>query len=124
MVSQADDEEGPPPENSSGASFSSDDVVPTNEAPEPITSTRTSRAWIRILPAIVVLAVILIFVFQNPKDVKVRFFTSSGTLPLSVALLGSVALGALLVLALGSMRILQLRRQVREKASATLDDQP
>ena len=62
-----------------------------------------------------VLAVILVFVFQNPKDVKVSLFTFSGTLPLSVALLGAVVLGALMVLALGSVRIFQLRRQVHRK---------
>jgi uncharacterized integral membrane protein len=81
-----------------------------------ISSTRTSKAWIRLLPLLVVLIVILVFVFQNPKDVKVSFFTSSGTLPLSVALIGAVILGALMTLALGSVRILQLRKQVRRKS--------
>jgi uncharacterized integral membrane protein len=82
---------------------------------ETILSTRTSRAWIRALPVLVVLTVILVFVFQNPKDVKVSLFTFSGTLPLSVALLGAVILGALMALALGSVRIFQLRRQVHRK---------
>ena len=80
-----------------------------------ILSTRTSRAWISLLPVLVVLVVILVFVFQNPKDVKVSLFTLSGTLPLSVALLGAVILGALMALALGSVRIFQLRRQVHRK---------
>jgi len=83
---------------------------------EAIRSTRTSKAWIRLLPLLVVLIVILVFVFQNPKDVKVSFFTSSGTLPLSVALIGAVILGALMTLALGSVRIFQLRKQVRRKS--------
>ena len=83
---------------------------------ESISSTRTSKAWLRLLPLLVVLIVILVFVFQNPKDVKVSFFTSSGTLPLSVALIGAVILGALMTLALGSVRILQLRKQVRRKS--------
>jgi uncharacterized integral membrane protein len=80
-----------------------------------IASTKTSRAWIRLLPLLVVLVVILVFVFQNPKDVKVSLFTISGTLPLSVALLGAVILGALMALALGSVRIFQLRKQVHRK---------
>jgi uncharacterized integral membrane protein len=83
--------------------------------PESIRSTRTSRAWIRLLPALIVLVVILVFVFQNPKDVKISLFTFSGTFPLSVALLGAVILGALMTVALGSLRIFQLRRQVRRK---------
>ena len=87
--------------------------VGSESTSEPIPSTRTSRAWIRLLPALLVLVVILVFVFQNPKDVKVSLFSISGTLPLSVALLGAVILGALMALALGSIRILQLRKQVR-----------
>jgi uncharacterized integral membrane protein len=83
---------------------------------EGISSTRSSRAWIRLLPFLIVLVVILVFVFQNPKDVKVSIFTFSGTLPLSVALLGAVILGALMTLALGSVRIYQLRRQVHGKS--------
>jgi uncharacterized integral membrane protein len=88
--------------------------APTSIAAEGIASTRASRAWTRVLPGLVVLAVILVFVFQNHKDVKVSFFTLSGTLPLSVALLGTAALGALVMLALGSVRILQLRRQLHQ----------
>jgi uncharacterized integral membrane protein len=87
-----------------------------------IVSTRTSRAWIRLLPVLVVLVVILVFVFQNPKDVKVSLFIFSGTLPLSVALLGAVILGALMALALGSVRIFQLRKQVRRKLGVSEGD--
>jgi uncharacterized integral membrane protein len=90
--------------------------------PVSITSTRTSRAWIRLLPVLVILVVILVFVFQNPKDVKVSLFTFSGTLPLSVALLGAVILGALMALALGSVRIFQLRRQVRRRSVTSKGD--
>lgn len=98
--------------------------VPAVATSEAIPSTRTSRAWIRILPALLILAVILVFVLQNPKDVKVSLFTFSGTLPLSVALLGAVVLGALMVLALGSVRIFQLRRQVHRKAVRSERDEP
>jgi len=85
--------------------------VPSTEIP----STRSSRAWIRLFPSLIVLVVILVFVFQNTKKIRVSFFTISGTLPLSVALLGAVILGAVMTLALGSVRIIQLRRQVRRK---------
>lgn len=113
---------GDEPENHDGAPpVESDHDVVTEETgadlvpAAAIRSTRTSRAWIRLLPALIVLVVILVFVFQNPKDVKVSLFTFSGTFPLSVALLGAVILGALMVVALGSLRIFQLRRQVRRK---------
>lgn len=65
-----------------------------------------------MLPALFVLTVILVFIFQNSQSAKVSFMTASGRLPLAVALLAAAALGALLMLALGSIRILQLRRVI------------
>jgi uncharacterized integral membrane protein len=72
----------------------------------------------RVLPALVLLGIILLFVFQNLQDVKVSFVTVSARVPLGVALLAGLALGALVVLALGSVRIMQLRKLVR-RAPAT-----
>lgn len=80
-------------------------------------STRASRAWVRIFPATVVLAVILIFAFQNMDRVKVSFATASGKLPLALALFVAAALGGLLVLALGSIRIAQLRKVIHHYRS-------
>jgi len=121
MGNQPDDEADAPLANS-------DQDVPVEAGAEPgapsevIMSTRTSRAWIRLFPGLVVLVVILVFVFQNPKDIKVSLFTFSGTLPLSVALLGAAVLGALMALALGSVRIVQLRKQVRRKSGESRGD--
>ena len=83
-----------------------------------VVSTRVSRAWIKVLPAMLVLAVILVFVFQNSQEAKVSFVTASGRLPLAVALLAAAALGGLFVLALGSIRILQLRGTIRRSSRA------
>lgn len=88
-------------------------------APRTIPSTWASRTWTRVLPILVVFAAILLFVLQNLRSSKVRFVSLSGTLPLGVALLAAVALGALLVLALGSVRILQLRQLVRRSQRET-----
>ena len=115
MGNQREDEENAPLANPEQGEVPVESGVETGATSEVISSTRTSRVWIRILPVLVVLVVILVFVFQNPKDVKVSLFTFSGTLPLSVALLGAVILGALMAFALGSVRIFQLRRQVRRK---------
>lgn len=82
---------------------------------DPLAPTRAGRAWARVLPALVLLALILVFVFQNLHNVRVSFFTASGRFPLALALLASAAAGALLVLAIGSVRILQLRRAVKQK---------
>jgi uncharacterized integral membrane protein len=116
MGFQPDDENEVPVANVEQGDVPIEAGVQPSVAPEVISSTRSSRAWVRLLPALIVLVVILVFVFQNPKDVKVSIFTLSGTLPLSVALLGAVILGALMTLALGSVRIIQLRRQVHGKS--------
>jgi len=121
MGDEPDDRDAAPPVESEHDDAKETGLEPDAPA-EVIRSTRTSRAWIRLLPALVVLVVILVFVFQNPKDVKVSLFTFSGRFPLSVALLGAVILGALMALALGSLRIFQLRRQVRRKKGAQHGD--
>lgn len=85
-----------------------------------ITSTWASRAWVRILPSLVLLAIILLFAFQNLGDTKITFVTWSGTVPLALALFVAAALGGLLVLALGSIRIVQLRKVIHSyKSSGT-----
>lgn len=116
MGIQPDDENEVPVADVEQGDVPSEVGVQPSVSPEVISSTRSSRAWVRLLPALIVLGVILVFVFQNPKDVKVSIFTLSGTLPLSVALLGAVILGALMTLAIGSVRIIQLRRQVHGKS--------
>jgi len=94
-----------------------------NPTGPPIASTRASRAWVRVLPLVAVLAVTLIFVLQNRRTARISFLSVSGDVPLAVALLAAAALGALVVLALGSVRIVQLRRvihrQLRDRPSSS-----
>ena len=128
MGDQPDDENvgpdaenvGPDAENGVDGALPEPPILP-EEGPEPIASTRASRAWVRVLPALIVLAILLVFIFQNRKDVKISFFGWSGMLPLAVALLASAALGMLVLLALGSVRMLQLRRQVHRRKKAKHD---
>jgi uncharacterized integral membrane protein len=93
-------------------------------APEKVPSTRVGRVWNGVVPVLVLLALILVFVFQNLHKARVKFITVSGTLPLGVALLAAAAFGGLLVLALGSARMVQLRKALRRhnraEANATL----
>ena len=100
-----------------GVSFGTDrgqDVTqaPVARARTGVVPTRAGRAWVKVLPALLVLALILVFIFQNSQSAKVSFVTASGRLPLAVALLAAAVLGGLFVLALGSIRILQLRRVI------------
>lgn len=84
-----------------------------------VVSTRAGRAWVKVLPALLVLAVILVFIFQNSQSAKVSFVTASGRVPLAIALLAAAALGALFVLAIGSIRILQLRKMIHRSSLPT-----
>jgi len=71
--------------------------------------TRMSGAWTSLVVGVLVLVVILIFILQNLQSVGVYFLFFHGHLPLAVALLFAMVLGAVVVLAFGAGRILQLR---------------
>jgi uncharacterized integral membrane protein len=71
--------------------------------------TRLSGAWTAVVVGLVALVVILVFILQNPKSVEVSFLMFSGHLPLAIALLFAMILGALIVFAFGAARLLQLR---------------
>ena len=87
--------------------------------------TRLSGAWTALFIGIVFLVLILVFILQNLQGVQVHFLTFGGNLPLAIALLFAMVLGAFVVLAFGAFRILQLRlvarhaRRVAEDHKAT-----
>ena len=90
-----------------------DDPAPTDhEASEPLPGeqrTRLSGAWTAIVVGLIGLVVILVFILQNQQSVEVTFLVFKGHLPLAVALLFALILGAVVVFAFGAARILQLR---------------
>jgi lipopolysaccharide assembly protein A len=71
--------------------------------------TRLSGAWTAIVIGLIALVVILVFILQNQQSVEVTFLMFQGHLPLAVALLFALILGAVIVFAFGAARILQLR---------------
>jgi uncharacterized integral membrane protein len=75
--------------------------------------TRLSGAWAALVAGIVGLVAILVFILQNQQGVEVSFLAFHGRLPLAVALLFAVILGAVIVVAFGGARILQLRMVAR-----------
>src|ERR1700681_4397980 len=90
---------------------------PPKPVPEPAESeplpgerqTRLSGAWTAIVIGLITLVVILVFILQNQQSVEVTFLMFKGNLPLAVALLFALLLGAVIVFAFGAARILQLR---------------
>jgi uncharacterized integral membrane protein len=96
-----------------------DGLPPVEPAPPvKIKRTRVSGTWVAIVIAIVVLALLLIFILQNLDSATVHFFGMSGSMPLAVAMLFSVIAGALLVALVGGARILQLRGETRKARKA------
>src|SRR5256885_12548660 len=71
--------------------------------------TRLSGAWTAIVIGLVALVVILVFILQNGQKVELTFLVFKGQLPLAVALLFALILGAVIVFAFGAGRILPLR---------------
>jgi len=71
--------------------------------------TRLSGAWTALVIGVLALVLILIFILQNLQSVQLSFLFFQGHLPLAVALLFAVILGAVIVLAFGGARISQLR---------------
>ncbi|HZD73867.1 MAG TPA: lipopolysaccharide assembly protein LapA domain-containing protein [Actinomycetota bacterium] len=81
--------------------------------PRTVARTKASALWTAVAVGVVALVVILIFVAQNSSSVRIHFLMMEGSMPLGVALLLAALLGALLMLAIGTVRILQLRRLAR-----------
>jgi uncharacterized integral membrane protein len=84
--------------------------------------TRLSAVWTALGVAILALAVILVFIVQNPMTVTLYFLGFRGRLPLAVALLFAMMIGAVIVLAVGAARIFQLRRMARRARQAERED--
>lgn len=83
--------------------------------------TRLSAVWTAITVAVVALAAILVFILQNPQSVNLSFLVFHGRLPLAIALLFAMMLGAVIVLASGAARILQLRGVARRARRSQVD---
>ncbi len=75
-----------------------------------IKRTRAGGLWTAVAVGLLVLILILVFVVQNSAAVRIHLLWFDWTLALGVALLIATLLGALLMAAIGSVRILQLRR--------------
>jgi uncharacterized integral membrane protein len=81
----------------------------------PLRHTRTSGAWTAVILAAVLIVLLVIFVVQNTESVPLQFLWLDGNFPLAAALLIATAVGMVVVAAVGSLRILQLRRRVKRE---------
>jgi uncharacterized integral membrane protein len=79
-----------------------------------IPRTRVSATYVGLICSLVVLVVLLVFILENTRRVPVTFFGATGHLPLGVALLLAAVAGAVILGVVATVRILQLRRRVRQ----------
>jgi uncharacterized integral membrane protein len=82
---------------------------------DPLRASRTSGLWTAVVALVVLLVLLAVFVLQNTRSVAVTYFGWEVEAPLAAALLIATAAGGLIVVAAGSLRILQLRRRVRRE---------
>ncbi len=77
--------------------------------------TRISAAWVAVFVAVLFGIALVDFIAQNTHDVRVHFFTVSSRMPGAVALLAAALAGAIVVLAVGVSRVVQLRLNMRRQ---------
>jgi uncharacterized integral membrane protein len=82
-------------------------------APHEVPRTRVGAAWKGIAFGLVVLLLMLVFILQNLQRTKLNFLWLHWHTPVGVGLLLAAVFGGLVVLLLGGVRMLQLRKAVR-----------
>lgn len=76
------------------------------------TSSKVGATWVFLFLGMLLLILLLVFVMQNLDQVSMTLFTAQISFPLGVGMLLAAIAGALIMTLIGSVRIIQLRRQV------------
>ena len=104
------------PAPSSEATAGRGNPAPDLSSPrQQVRGTRTGRVWVGVCAAALITVALIIFMVQNTHTVQVTFLGLTGTTSLALMLLIAAVGGSLLILILGSARILQLRHAVRRR---------
>ena len=70
--------------------------------------------WVSLIFGILLLILLLVFIVQNPQPTQLNLFAWHFQFPTAVGLLFAAIVGALIMALVGGIRIIQLRRQVRQ----------
>lgn len=87
----------------------------TTPTASPPPRTRTSAAWVALCAAALAFVVLIIFMLQNTGSVEINFLWMDGDVPLALALFIAAVGAAIVALAVGTARMTQLRRVVRQR---------
>ena len=97
------------------------EVPDTPPAPPPESAVKFTRAaalWSSLIIGFLILILLLVFIMQNTDSTTVNFFAWQASLPVGVAVLLSAVGGGLLTVAVGTARIVQLRRAAKKNLKA------
>ncbi|BBY81455.1 DUF1049 domain-containing protein [Mycolicibacterium pulveris] len=75
--------------------------------------TRAAALWSALIAGFVILIVLLVFIMQNTDSTTINFFVWEWNLPVGVAILLAAVCGGLLAVAIGTARMVQLRRAAK-----------
>lgn len=107
--------------------MSSDTPVPTPSEKPPahgpdsaVGFTRAAAMWAALILGFLILIVLLVFIAQNTESTAFQFLGWHWSLPLGVAILFAAVAGGLITVAVGAVRIFQLRRVAKKNLKAKL----
>jgi uncharacterized integral membrane protein len=90
------------------------DVPPAVLEPDSRTGfTKAGAMWTALILGFLILIVLLIFIAQNTTTTPFQFLGWHWSLPLGVAILFAAVAGGLITVAVGAVRIFQLRRAAK-----------
>ena len=81
--------------------------------------TRAAALWSSLIVGFLILILLLVFIMQNTDSTTVNFFGWQANLPVGVAVLLSAVGGGLLTVAVGTARIIQLRRAAKKNLKSS-----
>jgi uncharacterized integral membrane protein len=96
-------------------------TLPERSTPAPgfddrgrVRASKVSGVWVGLIGTALFLILLVIFVAQNSRRVSLHFFGWHGQFSLALTILLSAVIGILLVAIPGTVRIVQLRRALRQ----------
>jgi len=105
----------PPPKP---AQASTPAQAPKGRAEPAVAFTRAGALWSALIVGFLILILLLIFITQNTTATPFQFLGLHWSLPLGVAILLAAVVGGLITIAVGTARILQLRRAAKKHLAA------
>ncbi|AWT25958.1 putative membrane protein [Corynebacterium provencense] len=97
-----------------GDSAGTGTTVSTGSAGSEVGPSVAGSTWVGLIIGAVILVLLLVFILQNGDSVQLHMFVWQWNFPIGVGMLIAAVAGALIAACVGTVRILQLRHQVRK----------